>query len=1842
MPALLSDSDSAPSDDEDSISPASLARLSRMSVVLPPPAGRPPSLQHRRPDATVAALFAPRPPPPLPMPLGPSIADQPSPSVLQRPQCIRCSRTGHTVEACIARHDSNGTVLEPLPQVVYLARRAAYLALHKPPQHPVATVADSAPALPDDSDSDVPAVPEMTEPPVSTVQAILNASDPETSDVEECARSLLEAPIIASIAADTEVFLQPPKFHAFLVAPSTPMPPPMSSHQVCAVDTMCQGKFSIISKDLVTSHTLPCRPHSRTCRTANGAKVTCTHMALFVVALFINGAWMTLPTQALVWDQTAEPILLSNDFALRSGLIDFVQPNSERIRIFGAALFSSLWHDRIANHDAAVLAAYHEDVLDEATDDLIDMSAPLKLGDQDVSALPPDAQAYARRFPIMTKAIPRDAHPSLEKWRAHVHEDQIPLYSWPVADLKDLKEDKLPFKHVPLLHGEFDKLISLHYVEELRECPTGLCMKAQLVSKSKTEKRFCVNGSMQKLVMEVGVYPMPQIRAIFCFVSSFAWRAKLDCKHGYHNFEVHPEDRKFTCTIGAGRAVQWRKLVQGFASSGSFFQYALCKLLGPAIVFKTAAVYLDDIIVVGNSPDECRRNVDAIMEILHSVGFRINFAKCAFTPSNEIEFLGCRMVGTFVHPGPKVSTMLSRIKAPHLQHTPKSQRHHLHVFLGMCAFVMNHCPGLKVALSPLYTAVASEPFRYGALERQTFDKCHAMLSNLQPYHLPSDDPLVHLELMSDASGGLGTAEDPGHWGVALGQRTGPTPSTNLADGFDLLLLEGGTFNARQASWDILKKEAKALIEGLKRLSQYIYGRRLVIIVDSRVLLHIFRSSSPMLQRWYAYLQTFDFEMRHVASDENPLADCLSRCVAIPPPPAPSGPRLLRAIDNDIPAVPLTQQGVEPNPGPRSDDEPLVTTISSDSSPEPPMDSRTAVAAITRARSGGSVATPALPVPAHKGIAPQAPAPAAPAQAATALPANNVALPPRAPRPRRNIQPKAVSAPIPPAQHDLPLAATEDIASPATSAPAAPAASAPKNSAARRPRAAPLVEAPPAREAVTAPPRRSRRNTQAPQAAADAQPQGAAAGPRAASPPAPALPLFEWRVVGHSVSDTAQSFCEAFSEALANEAAVNPIDAPPTISTHSADMRDCVLRFMRFHRNTPLVFLEGQSFSAAFRSSFIDSTAFLSFDNVEQLHQPQSWEEYLTLLAQPSTFPDALFVRAAAMLYKCQLVVVDQDLAPSVLAPPSAFRRVLLFHNELTEHYNWGHDVAEPCNLSADCAGNDAVPLSFQAPVLEPFHEDDATRNTSLNDDTEISASHHRLILSAHCGFTGHPGVQATYRSLVDQGHKWKGMTAQIAQFIRRCPTCLSSRIALNKAPVSASTLRLHARPLCRWHVDQTGNIGDCAFTGFSKIIAFICETTGFAFLFGTRFGTALEIAIAFIHVMGLFGLAESFHSDHGKENDAYIIHQLQQITGLKHTFSIPYNPSTNGIVERNIGTAKRFLSTLCIDIGKHNAWGLMLPIAQKGMNDLKREELGWFCPNEVVFASLYVPDTFVIPTFYGRRVNESDLVDSNLYQVGGNFAHRIMCFQQLVTNKYYETLDRAFEAAIARNPSLSKDVNVGQCVLIDWPNQQRPSATHPLRQGPYRVVAVQRNVLSLEHLQRPPPLGQRATCTWSKHANVYFYCDDTLPPPARSADDPSASQMPLGESGRQIDCVISHVLKQDFDRQPGASVHSRFHVSNQMYECRLWSFAKRPSAQPALVRPFNYDEIKHTFAFDSYAICHPFLTGHVPVAHMPLNWNPHAVTMPFRPAYPPGPAHEREFPADNLQADELLDDVDSD
>jgi hypothetical protein len=46
-----------------------------------------------------------------------------------------------------------------------------------------------------------------------------------------------------------------------------------------------------------------------------------------------------------------------------------------------------------------------------------------------------------------------------EAWRAHIDVSALATYSWPAADLKGFKEEKMSRAIVPRLHREFDKLI---------------------------------------------------------------------------------------------------------------------------------------------------------------------------------------------------------------------------------------------------------------------------------------------------------------------------------------------------------------------------------------------------------------------------------------------------------------------------------------------------------------------------------------------------------------------------------------------------------------------------------------------------------------------------------------------------------------------------------------------------------------------------------------------------------------------------------------------------------------------------------------------------------------------------------------------------------------------------------------------------------------------------------------------------------------------------------------------------------------------------------------------------------------------------------------------------------------------------------------------------------------------------------------------------------------------------------------------------------------------------------------------------------------------------------------
>jgi hypothetical protein len=72
--------------------------------------------------------------------------------------------------------------------------------------------------------------------------------------------------------------------------------------------------------------------------------------------------------------------------------------------------------------------------------------------------------------------------------------------------------------------------------------------------------------------MQIQAFPLPSVSEIVHCIARYQFRVKLDCTKVYHNFQIKESSRWITRTIGAGMAYQWRKCVQGIASTCSFFQ----------------------------------------------------------------------------------------------------------------------------------------------------------------------------------------------------------------------------------------------------------------------------------------------------------------------------------------------------------------------------------------------------------------------------------------------------------------------------------------------------------------------------------------------------------------------------------------------------------------------------------------------------------------------------------------------------------------------------------------------------------------------------------------------------------------------------------------------------------------------------------------------------------------------------------------------------------------------------------------------------------------------------------------------------------------------------------------------------------------------------------------------------------------------------------------------------------------------------------------------------------------------------------------------------------------------
>ena len=244
-------------------------------------------------------------------------------------------------------------------------------------------------------------------------------------------------------------------------------------------------------------------------------------------------------------------------------------------------------------------------------------------------------------------------------------------------------------------------------------------------------------------------------------------------------------------------------------------------------------IYIDDILITGHTEEEHLEHLTEVLTRLSKAGLTLKKAKCSFF-LDSVEYLGHIISKDGLH------TSESKVKAVLEAPSPKNVPE-LRSFLGLVNYYGKFLPDLASVLAAL---LQKKKWKWGAKQQQAFDHVKNLLNSSR---VRVQLPLV---LSCDAS----------PYGV------GAVLSHVMANGDERpICYTSRTLSETEKKYSQLDKEALAIVFGVKKYHQYLYGRQFKLKTDHKSLTHIFSETkatptmaSGRIQRWALILGAYSY------------------------------------------------------------------------------------------------------------------------------------------------------------------------------------------------------------------------------------------------------------------------------------------------------------------------------------------------------------------------------------------------------------------------------------------------------------------------------------------------------------------------------------------------------------------------------------------------------------------------------------------------------------------------------------------------------------------------------------------------------------------------------------------------------------------------------------------------------------------------------------------------------------------------------------------------------------------------------------------------------------------------
>ena len=164
------------------------------------------------------------------------------------------------------------------------------------------------------------------------------------------------------------------------------------------------------------------------------------------------------------------------------------------------------------------------------------------------------------------------------------------------------------------------------------------------VPKGPDDIRPIFNLTWLNQFVEAEHFQMEDMRTALGLLRPGDWFTKVDIKDAYMHVAMHPSAFPYLCFFWEKTCYRYNTMPFG----ANMAPRAFTKIMRPIVAIRRSkgsrlVVYLDDILIMSESPEASREETHALLDLLTRLGFLINWPKSSLVPAQTIEFLGFRL-----------------------------------------------------------------------------------------------------------------------------------------------------------------------------------------------------------------------------------------------------------------------------------------------------------------------------------------------------------------------------------------------------------------------------------------------------------------------------------------------------------------------------------------------------------------------------------------------------------------------------------------------------------------------------------------------------------------------------------------------------------------------------------------------------------------------------------------------------------------------------------------------------------------------------------------------------------------------------------------------------------------------------------------------------------------------------------------------------------------------------------------------------------------------------------------------------------------------------------------------